>query len=74
MSKENKTIKTLSKRKTVRLHDQKVARGDGGETHQTASEDAPLLTTQQGTPVADDQNSLKIRNARSCCIGGLSLS
>jgi catalase len=60
MSKENKTIKTLSKRKTVRLHDQKVARGDGGETHQTASEDAPLLTTQQGTPVADDQNSLKI--------------
>ncbi|WP_300575538.1 catalase [Phenylobacterium sp.] len=34
--------------------------GAGGETHQTASGDTPVLTTQQGTPVADDQNSLKI--------------
>ena len=33
--------------------------GTGGETHQTASGDTPLLTTQQGIPVADDQNSLK---------------
>jgi catalase len=31
----------------------------GGETHQTAGGDVPVLTTQQGIPVADDQNSLK---------------
>src|ERR1700761_4492513 len=30
------------------------------ELHQTAGNDVPLLTTQQGVPVADDQNSLKI--------------
>jgi len=33
--------------------------GKGGETHQAASGDTPGLTTQQGIPVADDQNSLK---------------
>ncbi|WP_148649353.1 catalase [Novosphingobium barchaimii] len=31
----------------------------GGETHQVAGGDIPTLTTQQGIPVADDQNSLK---------------
>src|SRR6202000_3265664 len=30
-----------------------------GETHQKAGGDVPALTTQQGIPVADDQNSLK---------------
>ena len=34
--------------------------GDGGETHQTVSEGGARLTTQQGIPVADDQNTLKI--------------
>jgi catalase len=33
--------------------------GTGGETHQMASGEIPALTTQQGIPVADDQNSLK---------------
>lgn len=33
--------------------------GDGGETHQTTSDPAQTMTTQQGVPVADDQNSLK---------------
>jgi catalase len=33
--------------------------GGGGETHQTAKGDVAALTTQHGTPVADDQNSLK---------------
>jgi catalase len=46
--------------KTAQLGDQKVLRGDGGETHQIAGGDVPVLTTQQGVPVADDQNSLKI--------------
>jgi catalase len=35
-------------------------RGKGGELHQTAGADVPALTTQQGTPVSDDQNSLKV--------------
>jgi catalase len=33
--------------------------GNGGETHQAASSDVATMTTQQGTPIADDQNSLK---------------
>jgi catalase len=33
--------------------------GNGGETHQVAEGDVAVLTTQQGVPVADDQNSLK---------------
>ena len=36
------------------------AQGAGGETHQTAADGYPTLTTQQGIPVADDQNSLKM--------------
>src|ERR1700683_3115913 len=35
-------------------------RGKGGEFHQTAGGDVPVLTTQQGTPVSDDQNTLRI--------------
>jgi catalase len=42
------------------IHDQKLARGNGGELHQIAEGDTPLLTTAQGGPVSDDQNSLKI--------------
>jgi catalase len=33
--------------------------GNGGETHQTAAPGQPRLTTQQGIPVADDQNTLR---------------
>jgi len=32
---------------------------EGGETHQVAEGDIATLTTQHGTPIADDQNSLK---------------
>jgi catalase len=42
------------------IHDQKLDRGEGGELHQIAAGDVPLLTTAQGGPVSDDQNSLKI--------------
>ncbi len=45
--------------KTAALGEQKILRGSGGETHQVAGGDVPTLTTQVGTPVADDQNSLK---------------
>lgn len=34
-------------------------RGQGGETHQTAPDNALPLTTNQGIPVSDNQNSLK---------------
>ena len=47
-------------RKPAQLDDQTVMRGDGGETHQIAGGPVPVLTTQQGIPVADDQNSLKV--------------
>jgi len=45
---------------SVKLGDQQIMRGEGGETHQVAGGDVPVMTTQQGTPVADDQNSLTI--------------
>lgn len=35
-------------------------RGKGGEIQQIATGDQPALTTQQGIPVSDNQNSLKI--------------
>ena len=44
---------------TATIHDQKLVRGKGGELHQIAEGDAPVLTTAQGGPVADDQNTLK---------------
>jgi len=42
------------------IHDRKLDRGAGGELHQVASGSTPVLTTAQGGPVSDDQNSLKI--------------
>ncbi len=39
---------------------EKALKGKAGELHQTATGDVPILTTQQGTPVSDDQNSLRI--------------
>jgi catalase len=32
---------------------------EGGDSHQHAGDEVPTLTTEQGAPVADDQNSLK---------------
>ncbi|MDT3671147.1 MAG: catalase [Aromatoleum sp.] len=33
--------------------------GSGGELHQQATGDCPLMTTNQGTAISDDQNSLR---------------
>ena len=45
----------------VQYGTEKIERGGGGETHQTADADGrPSLTTQQGTVVADDQNTLRV--------------
>ena len=52
--------KTAGNRKSVQLGEETIIRGEGGETHQVAGGDVPVLTTQQGIPVADDQNSLRI--------------
>ena len=32
----------------------------GGETHQQSNKHIPTLTTQQGVPISDDQNSLRV--------------
>jgi catalase len=37
-----------------------IGKGQGGEIHQVSAGDVPVLTTQQGIPVSDDQNSLRI--------------
>jgi catalase len=42
-------------------HEESAKTGSGGELHQTVGlPDVPVLTTQQGTPVSDDQNSLRV--------------
>ncbi|TIL64700.1 catalase [Mesorhizobium sp.] len=46
--------------KPATIHDQKLVRGNGGELHQVAEGDSEILTTAQGGPVADDQNTLRI--------------
>ncbi|HZK91106.1 MAG TPA: catalase [Stellaceae bacterium] len=55
-SSRGRSATTLTK---ARLADAEIARGAGGETHQTAGRGVDALTTQQGVPVSDDQNSLK---------------
>ncbi|MCC7271998.1 MAG: catalase [Alphaproteobacteria bacterium] len=50
----------MAKRATKRSDSTKKAGARaGGETHQTAAADGPLLTTNQGMPVSDNQNSLR---------------
>jgi catalase len=49
-----------AEREQVRYLDEQLERGRGGETHQFAGDGRPSLTTQQGVPVADDQNTLRL--------------
>jgi len=46
-------------RQHVRYADQQVFRAPGGETHQRSDGSETRLTTQQGVPVSDDQNTLR---------------
>ncbi|MFK0276294.1 catalase [Ensifer sp. NPDC090286] len=46
--------------KRATIHDQKLSRGSGGELHQIADENYEVMTTAQGGPITDDQNTLKI--------------
>jgi len=41
-------------------HDPRAEQGAGGETHQVAGGDVEVLTTAQGVPVSDDQNTLQV--------------
>ena len=59
-SKPNDRTRSVINDKPARYADQEVMIGTAGEVHQTAASDVPVLTTQQGIPVSDDQNSLKI--------------
>ena len=54
------TDPVLGARKKVQLGEEALTRGQGGELHQVADGDTPVLTTNQGIPVADDQNSLRL--------------
>tara|TARA_R110000824_G_scaffold99883_5_gene237468 strand:+ start:1410 stop:3491 length:2082 start_codon:yes stop_codon:yes gene_type:complete len=47
----------MSPTKEITMKDLKL--GKGGEPRQTATGDDDIMTTQQGVPVSDDQNSLK---------------
>jgi catalase len=50
-----------AKKATARASQQSTdTRGRGGETHQIVGPRGPVLTTQQGIPVSDDQNTLRI--------------
>ncbi|MEE9986652.1 catalase C [Agrobacterium pusense] len=60
MAKKPETTASAGKSDVVTIHDQKLSRGEGGELHQTAEGDTPVLTTAQGGPVADDQNTLRV--------------
>ena len=53
--------KTEGQRTDATFNDAQLEQGNGGETHQTAEVlGVDVLTTQQGVPVADDQNTLKV--------------
>jgi catalase len=43
----------------INYGEEEVFRPSGGETHQVAEQGYETLTTQQGIPVSDDQNTLK---------------
>jgi catalase len=60
MANTPKSVTTNGRRGAARMHDQTLARGAGGELHQTAGAGTDRLTTAQGGPVADDQNTLRI--------------
>ncbi|HCO91419.1 MAG TPA: catalase HPII [Alphaproteobacteria bacterium] len=48
-----------SKTNSASSYDGKTRQGAGGETHQITANHETTLTSQQGVPIADDQNSLK---------------
>src|SRR6202790_4919749 len=54
---EGAILRAMANKKTVPTKTSKTAKTNGGETHQQATD--VLLTTNQGLPISDNQNSLK---------------
>ena len=48
-----------SSRRNSKSNDTGLGAGHGGETHQSAARTGEVLTTNQGIPISDNQNSLK---------------
>ena len=51
--------KAAAPRRAAKSNGTGLGTGNGGETHQTAAKTGEVLTTNQGIPVSDNQNSLK---------------
>src|SRR6201994_4444036 len=60
MKDTKKTKAASSKKRATETQTQPTSLGQTAELHQTAGADVPTLTTQQGTPISDDQNTLRI--------------
>jgi catalase len=56
------TVKKTSAPKLPAAKKDSEGTGNGGEFHQTSGGSHPQLTTQQGHPISDDENSLKLSN------------
>ena len=56
---DNPVTFEISMKKKPTPSDRPTKTGTGDETHQTARDAASTLTTNQGVPIADNQNSLK---------------
>ncbi|MDT6942009.1 catalase [Brucella pseudogrignonensis] len=54
------TDKATNVQKSLKIHDQKLEAGPGGDLYQIAGDKTPAMTTAQGGPVSDDLNTLKI--------------
>ena len=57
---QNMAVQVSGDKGTQTIGNAPMVKGAAGETHQTAEGKLPTMTTQQGTPISDDQNSLKV--------------
>jgi catalase len=57
---QHASLKALAKKSPSRSSKSSEITGAAGELHQGAGAGVPTLTTQQGVPVSDDQNTLRI--------------
>jgi catalase len=58
--KDTKKTKTASSKKHPAEAQQSAGLDQTAELHQKAGTDVPVLTTQQGVPISDDQNTLRV--------------
>ncbi len=56
---KHQTVKTANRPTQDQQPQSPNKAGKGGETHQTPPAGGPVLTTNQGTPISDNQNSLR---------------